>query len=88
MTCLKNRKAKRRLASSLRSVQSNRCSICGEVFGLAATSLDHVLPRSRGGGNKGNLLLAHDACNKRKRNRLPTGCQLILLDYVNAEIAA
>jgi hypothetical protein len=37
-----------------------------------AGSVDHVVPRARGGGNEpGNLRLAHRSCNSRRGSRLP-----------------
>lgn len=45
-----------------------RCAYC---FG-SANSMDHVIPRVRGGTNtKGNVVPACRSCNSRKRHRLP-----------------
>lgn len=52
------------------------CSICGDEVdmdnpGLMKPSIDHVLPRSRGGtDDPGNLALAHLICNIRKNNKV------------------
>jgi 5-methylcytosine-specific restriction endonuclease McrA len=84
---LKSRSARFR-RGLLHSVQQGLCGICGrKLYGTKGTSLDHVLPLSRGGGNEGNLLLAHKRCNGAKGSRLPTGCELIFLDIVNIKLA-
>jgi 5-methylcytosine-specific restriction endonuclease McrA len=45
-----------------------RCVYCG----AAATSVDHVIPRSRGGQHRwDNVVAACRRCNSRKENRLP-----------------
>lgn len=48
----------------------NTCQYCGKRARREDLTLDHVLPRSRGGKNTWeNLVLACVGCNKRKRNR-------------------
>ena len=55
------------------------CWLCGADVDPAAPrgaswagSVDHVVPRARGGGNEpGNLRLAHRSCNSRRGSRLP-----------------
>jgi hypothetical protein len=55
------------------------CWLCGGAVDPAAppntptsATLDHVIPRSRGGGSEaGNLRLAHRRCNVRRSNDLP-----------------
>ena len=49
-------------------------------------SIDHVFPRSKGGGNYGNFLVMHGECNHAKADRLPTGCEMIWLAAVNARL--
>lgn len=50
-------------------------------------TVDHVVPRSRGGAlGLGNVVLAHRPCNGRKANRMPTGCELTFLLAVNARL--
>ncbi|MDR1851822.1 MAG: HNH endonuclease [Propionibacteriaceae bacterium] len=47
----------------------HRCAYCGR----SATTVDHVLPRSRGGKNSWtNCVAACYTCNQRKANRTPT----------------
>jgi len=50
----------------------HRCQYCGRVFGSHQLSLDHVLPRSRGGKSSwDNIVSACLKCNVRKGNRTP-----------------
>ena len=54
---------------------SHRCQYCG----LAAESIDHVLPRSRGGMHAwDNVVAACRRCNTRKEDRLPHEVGLVL----------
>ena len=47
------------------------CQYCGKRMKSELLTIDHVIPRSRGGKNTWeNLVLACIGCNKRKRNRL------------------
>lgn len=58
----------------------NRCQYCGRRFRTSELSLDHVIPRSRGGQAAWtNLVCACTACNKRKGGRTPkeAGIKLI-----------
>jgi len=49
----------------------NTCQYCGEVLAPADLTLDHVIPRSRGGSSTwDNLVACCHACNRRKGNRL------------------
>lgn len=71
---------RRRIASvSRRAVFARdeyRCQYCG----LGADSIDHVMPRSRGGGDDWhNLAAACRACNSAKRNRTPAEAGMRLL---------
>jgi 5-methylcytosine-specific restriction endonuclease McrA len=54
---------------------SHRCQYCGH----AAESIDHVLPRSRGGTHAwDNVVAACRRCNTRKEDRLPHEVGLVL----------
>ena len=54
---------------------SHRCQYCGR----GAENLDHVMPRSRGGGHSWeNVVASCRACNARKEDRLPTECGMVL----------
>ena len=56
-----------------------RCWLCGNdvdprapAGSREAGSVDHVVPRAKGGGNEDdNLRLAHRVCNSRRGSRLP-----------------
>lgn len=53
----------------------HRCQYCGRP----AENLDHVIPRSRGGGHEWeNVVASCRACNARKEDRLLTECDLVL----------
>ena len=48
----------------------NRCQYCGKRFAPSDLSLDHILPRSRGGGSSWeNLVCCCLKCNVRKGSR-------------------
>jgi 5-methylcytosine-specific restriction endonuclease McrA len=58
------------------------CQYCGAQPGKANLTIDHVLPRSRGGETRwSNVVTACGPCNRRKGNRtpeearMPVGCQ-------------
>ena len=58
----------------------NRCQYCGKKFSASELSLDHVMPRSRGGGmDWENIVCACVRCNVRKGGRTPleAGMKLI-----------
>jgi 5-methylcytosine-specific restriction endonuclease McrA len=58
----------------------NRCQYCGKRFPTSELSLDHVLPRSRGGGaNWENIVCACVRCNVRKGGRTPTEAGMRLI---------
>lgn len=77
---------KERVVSILRDYQENRCYLCGEPMAPRSEmfahdsimpSLDHVLPKCRGGTNRlGNVALAHKRCNNVKADRVPTACEM------------
>jgi 5-methylcytosine-specific restriction endonuclease McrA len=59
-----------------------RCQYCGHRFGVHKLSLDHVLPRSRGGPtNWENIVASCLDCNVRKGGRTPqeAGMKLMTL---------
>lgn len=62
------------------------CGICGaQINTLAEVTYDHVVPRSKGGGNYGNIVPAHSTCNTSKADRMPRGCELVMLAALNAK---
>ena len=80
--------AVRKLQRVVARVQGYICPICGKpTERRRGLSLDHVIPRSRGGADRlGNLIVAHVRCNSRKGNRMPTGCEVIWLSFVNVRL--
>lgn len=54
-----------------------RCAYCPAELDVTTVTVDHVIPRSRGGTNDlGNLVLACWPCNKSKGSSLPRAiCQ-------------
>ena len=58
----------------------NRCQYCGQRFPTTELSLDHVLPRSRGGDSSwANLVCACTRCNKKKGGRTPAEAHMKLI---------
>jgi 5-methylcytosine-specific restriction endonuclease McrA len=58
---------------------NSSCQYCGELLETPEYTVDHVLPRSRGGKSVWtNLALACVRCNKRKSNCLPHEAGLTL----------
>jgi len=58
----------------------NRCQYCGRRFSTHELSLDHIVPRSRGGrATWGNIVCACTACNVRKGGRLPREAGMTLI---------
>ena len=63
----------------------NLCLYCGRVFSDAALTRDHVVPKSRGGADHWeNVVAACKRCNHHKGSRLPHECgmELLALPYV------
>lgn len=58
----------------------NLCQYCGQRFGTAELSLDHILPRSQGGGSSWeNLVCCCLRCNARKGGRTPEQASMKLI---------
>ena len=67
-------------AKTIRERDGNRCQYTGKLLRSDEGSLDHVLPRSRGGKDKWeNLVWSDKTVNARKGNRLPHEAGLKLL---------
>lgn len=57
----------------------NQCQYCGKSFSTCELSIDHVLPRSQGGGDSWeNLVCACVRCNARKGGRTPEQARMAL----------
>ena len=58
----------------------NTCQYCGKVLPPTELTLDHIMPRSRGGDSSwDNLVACCRACNNRKGNHRPEDAGLRLL---------
>ncbi len=56
------------------------CQYCGKKFPTSELSLDHVIPRSRGGGDSWeNLVCACTNCNARKADKTPEEARMRLI---------
>lgn len=74
------RKRPKLCARAIRERDGNRCQYTGRVLRPEEGSLDHVLPRSRGGKDEWtNLVWSDKAVNAKKGNRLPHEAGLKLL---------
>jgi hypothetical protein len=59
---------------------SNRCQYCGKRFSTTELSLDHIIPRSRGGqSNWTNIVCCCVTCNVRKGQRTPAEARMRLV---------
>jgi 5-methylcytosine-specific restriction endonuclease McrA len=60
----------------------NTCQYCGKRFNRAELNLDHVVPRSRGGGTHWeNVVCSCVPCNLRKGGRTPEEARMKLLRH-------
>ncbi len=81
---------RRREASGMKRVRiymrdKFRCQYCGEKKLAAELTLDHIMPRSRGGDNSPlNIVTACSACNNRKSDRTPAEARMPLLTSQSA----
>jgi 5-methylcytosine-specific restriction endonuclease McrA len=78
-------------AKTIRERDDNRCQYTGRVLRPEEGSLDHVLPRSRGGKDTWeNLVWSSKAVNADKGNRLPheAGLQLLRVPRAPKELPA
>ena len=72
-------------ARTIRERAGNRCQYTGKLLRPDEGSLDHVLPRSRGGKDEwGNLVWSDRTVNAKKGNRLPHEAGLKLLTVPRA----
>lgn len=73
-------------------LQGGKCAYCGQPFAplkrssmkMRAATLDHVWPRRMGHSKANNVLAVHRICNEAKGDRMPTGCELVMLEAINA----
>jgi 5-methylcytosine-specific restriction endonuclease McrA len=79
------KKSPKLCAKAIRERDGNRCQYTGKLLRAEEGSLDHVLPRSRGGKDAWeNLVWADKAVNAKKANRLPNEAGLKLLTVPRA----
>jgi 5-methylcytosine-specific restriction endonuclease McrA len=72
-------------AKTIRERDGHRCQYTGKLLRPDEGSLDHVLPRSRGGKDEwGNLVWSDKRVNAKKGNRLPHEAGLKLLTVPRA----
>lgn len=72
-------------AKSIRERDGNRCQYTGKLLRPEEGSLDHILPRSRGGADSWeNLVWSDKEVNARKGSRLPQEAGLRLLSVPRA----
>ncbi len=72
-------------ARAIRERDGNRCQYTGRALRPDEGSLDHVVPRSRGGKHAWeNLVWSAKAVNQRKANRLPREAGLKLISVPRA----
>ena len=80
-----NKLPQQRIHFSRRTIyrrDGNICQYCGSKPGTVELSIDHILPRSRGGTTTWeNCVLACTNCNKRKADRTPQECGMMLLKH-------
>jgi 5-methylcytosine-specific restriction endonuclease McrA len=56
----------------------NICQYCAKAFPTEKLTIDHLIPKSRGGGNNWtNLVAACKKCNQKKGCRTPKECGMI-----------
>lgn len=67
--------------------QENKCFYCDLVFEIEQLTRDHLTPKSCGGLNIGNIVLACRKCNGDKSNRMPTIVELEKKDLIYKRLA-
>ena len=58
----------------------NRCQYCAKIFPTEKLTVDHIIPKSRGGAKTWtNLVASCKKCNQKKGCRTPQECGMILI---------
>jgi len=71
------RNGRKRIRTSTRRViykrDGGRCGICGHYVSMSKSTIDHIIPVGKGGGekDKDNMQLAHYQCNQLKDDAGP-----------------
>ena len=72
-----------RLSCNRRNVfwrDKQQCQYCAKIFKFDDLTMDHVMPKSRGGGKSWeNIVTSCKACNSKKRNQTPKEAQMPLI---------
>jgi len=72
-----------RLSCNRRNVfwrDSNQCQYCGGFFKFDELTMDHVMPKSKGGAKSWeNIVTSCKTCNSKKRDRTPKEAQMPLI---------
>lgn len=67
----------------LADAQDDRCGACGYPMGEDVT-IDHVVPKGRGGANHfTNYLAMHARCNNEKADRMPNAFEIAMNERKN-----
>jgi 5-methylcytosine-specific restriction endonuclease McrA len=73
------------MRASIIARDRHRCQYCGEKSTVFELTLDHIMPRSRGGATiPENLCAACKTCNQRKGDRTPEEARMPLLSNPSA----
>lgn len=73
------RQAKAVSRKAIMTRDSHTCQYCNLLLPGARLTLDHVVPRSRGGGSSWeNLVACCHGCNNRKGDRTPAEARMVL----------
>jgi len=68
----------------IRVAQGRVCPYCMTRLPRDMATLEHVLPKSRGGlDGPGNYLAVCGPCNSEKGDDMPNGCALVWLGFLN-----
>ena len=58
----------------------NQCQYCGNKFCIENLTIDHIIPRSKGGKNTWkNLVAACKKCNQKKGDKTPEQANMVLI---------
>lgn len=73
-------------------IQDGRCAYCycrfqkrGKHRGWTAATQEHVWPKRAGHERHNNIVAACRQCNEEKGDAMPTGCEILALEWVNAK---
>ncbi|MFO7295374.1 MAG: HNH endonuclease [Clostridia bacterium] len=84
---LKPMKPKKSLKSYIYERDGRRCHFCDKRLQFHQASLDHYLPRSKGGTNDiFNLILSCKKCNKLKKSSIPNDFEQVMIQLFKAGV--